>query len=284
MTDRTGTLSTASVDSAVSASARRPKRPRRNRSAAARIRDNLLSLLSLALVVLAWHVWSSSSDLFPTISEVTRAAGEFYTNPVVYQNIGATSQRVIISVAIGLMLGLVGAIFSRRGSLVGQIVDVYVSLAIAIPSTVAALLALFIFHRSEIGVYAVVVLVIWPFMVITLRGGLQLMDPKLDGMAEVYGFSYARRLRKVVLPQLIPYAFAAVRSENAHAWRVVVLAEVFAVNSGMGAQFTKAYDRFLIEDVVLWILTFIVILLFVEYLVLRPLENHFMRWRFQDVR
>ncbi|MGE0218997.1 ABC transporter permease [Mycolicibacterium sp.] len=266
------------------AGARGAKRPRRNRSAAARVRDTALSVLSLALVVLAWHIWSSSSQLLPTISEVAEAAGDFYTNPDIYANIGETFQRVVISVAIALAAGLVGAILSRRGGLVGQIVDVYVSLAIAIPSTVAALLALFIFHRSELGVYAVVVLVIWPFMVITLRGGLALMDPKLDGMAEVYGFSYPRRLRKVVIPQLIPYAFAAVRSENAHAWRVVVLAEVFAVNSGMGAAFTKAYDRFLIEDVVLWILTFIVILLVVEYVVLRPLENHFMRWRFQDVR
>ncbi|SRX82096.1 ABC transporter permease [Mycolicibacterium parafortuitum] len=272
------------MDAAGTAGARNAKRPRRNRSAAARLRDTLLSLLSLALVVLAWHVWSSSSGLLPTISEVADAAEDFYTNPAIYQNIGATFLRVVISVAIGLVLGLIGAILSRRGGLVGQIVDVYVSLAIAIPSTVAALLALFIFHRSEVGVYAVVVLVIWPFMVLTLRGGLQLMDPKLDGMADVYNFSYARRLRKVVVPQLTPYAFAAMRSENAHAWRVVVLAEVFAVNSGMGAQFTKAYDRFLIDEVVLWILTFIVILLFVEYLVLRPLENHFMRWRFQDVR
>ncbi|KWX68274.1 ABC transporter permease [Mycobacterium sp. NAZ190054] len=263
----------------------RSKRPRRSsRSAAARLRDKLLSVLALALVVLAWQVWSASSDLLPTIPEVAGAATEFFSDPDIYRNIGATFQRVVISVVIGLVLGLAGAILSLRGGLVGQVVDVYVSLAIAIPSTVAALLALFIFHRSEIGVYAVVVLVIWPFMVITLRGGLQLMDPRLDGMAEVYRFSRGRRLRKVVVPQLIPYAFAAVRSENAHAWRVVVLAEVFAVNSGMGASFTKAYDRFLIDEVVLWIVTFVVILLFVEYVVLRPLENHFMRWRFQDVR
>lgn len=283
MTPRSGTLPPA-TDAPTGAPAAGWRKRRRSRSTALRVRDTLLSLLALALVVFAWHVWSSRSGLLPTISEVAGSAQGFYGNPEIYRDIAATFQRVVTSVLIGLVLGLVGATLSLRGGLAGQIVDVYVSLAIAIPSTVAALLALFVFHRSEIGVYAVVVLVIWPFMVLTLRGGMQLMDPKLDGMAAVYHFSPARRLRKVVIPQIIPYAFAAVRSENAHAWRVVVLAEVFAVNSGMGAQFTKAYDRFLLDEVVLWILTFIVILLFVEYLILRPLEKHFMRWRFDDVR
>jgi NitT/TauT family transport system permease protein len=260
----------------------RPRRGRR-RVTPARIRNGLLSLTALALVVLAWAVWSSQSRLLPTIGDVVAAAPAFYQEPEMLDGVLATLRRVVISVGIALVLGILGAVASRRGGLVGRVVDVYVALAIAIPSTVAALLALFIFRRSEIGVFVVVTLVIWPFMVMTLRGGLEVMDRKLGEMAAVYRMTPLRRLTQVVVPHLVPYAFAAVRSENAHAWRVVVLAEVFAINSGMGAQFTRAYDRFLLEDVLLWIVTFIGVLLVIEYLVLRPLEAYFMRWRFSDV-
>ena len=77
-------------------------------------------------------------------------------------------------------------------------------------------------------------------------------------------------------------SFAAVRNEYAHAWRVVVLAELFAVNSGIGWRFSQAFDRFLLIDVSLWLVTFIVILLGTEYLILRPIERYVLRWRGND--
>lgn len=245
--------------------------------------DSVLSLTALGLIVIGWAWWSESSRLLPTISEVISAAPDFFADPEMVGAMLDTLRRVVISVVIALALGLLGAIASHRGGLVGQVVDVYVALAIAVPSTVAALLALFIFRRSEIGVYVVVTLVIWPFMLLAIRGGLESLDRKLEEMASVYRVSRPRQVAAISVPHLVPYAFAAVRSENAHAWRVVVLAEVFAINSGMGAMFTRAYDRFLLEEVVLWIITFIVILLIIEYLLLRPLEAYFMRWRFKDV-
>jgi NitT/TauT family transport system permease protein len=59
----------------------------------------------------------------------------------------------------------------------------------------------------------------------------------------------------------------------------VVLAEIFAVNSGVGWRFAQAFDRFQLLDVSLWLLTFMVILLGTEYLVLRPIERLALRWR-----
>ncbi|WP_343907196.1 ABC transporter permease, partial [Nocardioides aquiterrae] len=256
---------------------------RRRRMSRDKAKRGVLSLLALLCVVVGWVYWSEKSGLLPSLGEVAAATPDFFSDPDVYAGVWATLHRVVISVLIALALGLLAAVLSKRGGLAGKVVDVYVSLAVAVPSTVAALIALFIFKRSEIGVYVVVTLVIWPFMVMTLRGGLQMMDRKLDDMASVYRMSRSRRLTRVVVPQIVPYLFAAARSENAHAWRVVVLAEVFAINSGMGAMFTRAYDRFLLEEVVLWIITFMVILLVIEYAILRPLEGYFMRWRFSDV-
>jgi NitT/TauT family transport system permease protein len=60
---------------------------------------------------------------------------------------------------------------------------------------------------------------------------------------------------------------------------VVVLAELFAVNTGMGARFARAFDRFLLVDAMLWLFVFMVILLGTEYLLLLPVERRVLRWR-----
>jgi NitT/TauT family transport system permease protein len=98
-------------------------------------------------------------------------------------------------------------------------------------------------------------------------------------MAAVYRFGAVRQLRNVSIPQLVPYSLAAIRNEYAHAWRVVVLAELFAVNSGIGWRFAQAFDRFLLVEVALWLLTFMVVLLGTEYGILRPIERWALRWR-----
>jgi NitT/TauT family transport system permease protein len=98
-------------------------------------------------------------------------------------------------------------------------------------------------------------------------------------MAAAYRFSRYQIVRHIVLPHLVPFGVAAIRNENAHAWRVVVLAELFAVNTGMGWEFTRAWDRFLLIEVLLWLIAFMSILLATEYGVLVPLERFTRRWR-----
>ena len=180
---------------------------------------------------------------------------------------------------MALFLGFGVAQLIVAGGLPGRIASVYVNALLTLPSTIAALVALFVFRRDPVAVYVVVVLVILPFVTMTLVEGIRSMDPKLTTMGQVYRLNRRQHVLHLVLPQLAPFAVASIRNENAHAWRVVVLAELFAVNSGMGWQFTRAWDQFLLDQVMLWLLAFIGILLASEYFVLVPLERVTLRWR-----
>jgi NitT/TauT family transport system permease protein len=139
-----------------------------------------------------------------------------------------------------------------------------------------------IFKRSEFGVIFVVLIACFPFITINLRQGIATLSRPLTDMTRAYHFGTLRGVRHHAVPHLVPYAMSAVRNEYAHAWRVVVLAEIFAVNSGIGWRFTQAFDRFLLDQVVLWLLTFMVLLLGSEYLILRPIEKFALRWRGED--
>ena len=226
-----------------------------------------------------WWVGSRATTFVPSIGEVLSSIPGFVREEEIWPDVLATVRRVFGALAIAMATGFGAAYVMSRGGLWGQVVDRYVSLMLGIPSTIAALLALFIFKRSEVGVYFVVAIITFPFVALTLLQGLRAADRRLDEMSDVYRFPTIAHVRHVAGPHLVPYTFAALRNEYAHAWKVVVLAELFAVNTGMGARFARAFDRFLLVDAMLWLLVFMIILLGTEYLLLLPLERRVLRWR-----
>jgi NitT/TauT family transport system permease protein len=238
-----------------------------------------LGVAGLSALVLLWWIGSRTTSFVPSIAEVLSAIPQFVREEEIWPDIVATVRRVFGALAIAMVTGFGAAYVMSRGGLWGRVVDRYVSLMLGIPSTIAALLALFIFKRSEIGVYFVVAIITFPFVALTLLQGLRAADRRLDEMSNVYRFSTIAHIRHVAAPHLVPYTFAALRNEYAHAWKVVVLAELFAVNTGMGARFARAFDRFLLVDAMLWLLVFMVILLGTEYLLLLPVERRVLRWR-----
>lgn len=239
----------------------------------------VLSVWAIFVLFLLWVFGGASTRFVPSLAEVAEALPGFVTDPETWADIGITFRRVVGSLFAAAVLGLGAAYLIYQQGFAGQVVSVYVRLALGLPSTIAALLALFIFRRSPIGVYLVVTVITFPFIVLTLLGGMQAADRRLDEMSRVYRFGTRRHLRHVTVPHLVPYTFSAIRNENAHAWRVVVLAEVFAVSNGMGARFSRAFDRFILVDVLLWLFAFMTIMLATEYLILRPLERSALRWR-----
>ncbi|MGQ0607464.1 MAG: ABC transporter permease [Chloroflexota bacterium] len=242
----------------------------------------LLSALGGLAFVGLWWLGSRTTRFVPPIEEVLAAAPAFLTEQDIWPDILASMARVVGALALALVIGFGAAYVMARQGFWAQVVARYVDLTLGLPSTIAALLALFIFKRSEVGVYVVVAITTFPFVAITLYQGLMAADQRLIDMGRVYRFGSRRHVRNISIPHLVPYSFAAVRNEYAHAWRVVVLAELFAVNSGIGWRFSQAFDRFLLIDVSLWLVTFIVILLGTEYLILRPIERYVLRWRGND--
>jgi NitT/TauT family transport system permease protein len=241
--------------------------------------ERVFGALGLLSFVALWMIGSATTTFVPAIGKVAAEVPAFLTEEDVLADIVPSLLRVAGALAIAVFVGFWAALVMARGGFWGSVVSRYVDLALGLPSTIAALLALFIFKRSEIGVYVVVAIASFPFVALTLRQGFLSVDARLDDMARVYRFSGAAKLRNLSIPHLVPFTLSAVRNEYAHAWRVVVLAELFAVNSGIGWRFAQAFDRFLLVEVALWLLTFMVLLLGTEYLLLRPLERRALQWR-----
>ncbi|NOR33004.1 MAG: ABC transporter permease, partial [Sulfitobacter sp.] len=72
---------------------------------------------------------------------------------------------------------------------------------------------------------------------------------------------------------------AAARSGVAVIWKIVLVVEFLGRSSGVGFQIHLYFQLFDVAMVLVYALSFIGVMLVVEWLILQPLERHVSRWR-----
>jgi len=244
-----------------------------------RTQSTLLSIAGAASLVLVWAMAGAWTSFIAPIGEVLAELPAFLGDADMWAAVGETWVRVMISLVLGLLLGVLVAVVMWRSSFWGRVAGVYVSVFVTVPSTITALMAVSFFRNVELGAVVVLVATIFPFVALVVLAALRTMDPGLLEMASSYRYSRWQRWCEVIIPQIAGAFMTALRNEHAHVWKVVVVVEIFLVSSGMGFAFDRAFGRFKLVDVMLWLIVFAAILLATEYLVIRPLENKAQRWK-----
>jgi NitT/TauT family transport system permease protein len=243
-----------------------------------RAQSALYSCAGAASLVALWATGGAATKFIAPIGEVLGELPTFLQSPDVWVSVGETWIRVLMSLALGLVLGIAVAVVMWRSEFWGQVANVYVTVFVTVPSTITALMAVSFFRNVELGAIVVLVATIFPFVALVVLSALRNVDPGLLEMAASYRYSHWQWWREVIVPQTAGAIMTAVRNEHAHLWKVVVIVEIFLVSSGMGFQFDRSFSKFNLVDVMLWLIVFAAILLATEYFVIRPLEKRAQHW------
>src|SRR4029078_9757778 len=86
-------------------------------------------------------------------------------------------------------------------------------------------------------------------------------------------------IRKVFLPQLMPYLFSAFRYAFGMTWKIVALAATFGLKYGIGYMFFFWFGQFNMDQVLAWIVMFVVLMLILEHGVFARVESRMFAWR-----
>src|SRR5213078_887203 len=105
------------------------------------------------------------------------------------------------------------------------------------------------------------------------------LDAGLDDMAKVFKMGAWVRFRHVILPQLSPYIAAAARSGLSLVWKIVLVAELLGRPNGVGFEIGVAFQLFDIPLLLAYSLSFAVVVLLIETLLVQPFEARLSRWR-----
>ena len=105
------------------------------------------------------------------------------------------------------------------------------------------------------------------------------MDKSLIEMAVTFKAQRWLLIRKVYLPQLMPYIFSAFRYAFGVTWKVVALAETFGLKHGIGYMFFFWFSQFDMPQTLAWIIMFVALMLVLEHGVFARLESRAFAWR-----
>lgn len=230
-------------------------------------------------IVGLWAIFWDSTDFLPSPGSTWDTISTLLGESETYDNLWATARRLIFGLAIGYVAGVTVAIVMASSRRAEAAFAPYIFITITSPSLAVALISLMVFGLSEIGVYLAVAIVVFPFVVVSLTEALAGLDTRLQQMTHAYGFSRWERIRHQALPEIAPFLFAAFRNVHALAWKIVVIVELFSQQNGIGFQYKEAFNFFELERLIAWSFFFMVMVLFVEYGLVRPFETFVFRWR-----
>jgi NitT/TauT family transport system permease protein len=183
----------------------------------------------------------------------------------------AFAAAMLAGIAIGLTMGL-----SR---VVERSLLAVIPLMLTMPTILMVFLAVMWFGYSEAGGLIAVMAVVTPYVAVNIFEGAKAMDKSLIDMAVTFKAQRPLLIRKVYLPQLMPYIFSAFRYAFGMTWKIVALAETFGLKYGIGYMFFFWFGQFDMDQVLAWIIMFVVLMLILEHGVFARLEHRAFAWR-----
>ncbi len=196
-----------------------------------------------------------------------------------YFHMGITLGRTFIAFAAAMLAGIgIGLTMGLRKTFEHSLMAL-IPLALTMPTILMVFLAVLWFGYSEVGSLVAVVGVVTPFVAVNMFEGAKAMDKTLIDMAKTFKADNRMLIRKVYLPQLLPYIFSAFRFGFGITWKIVALAETFGIKFGIGYMFFFWFEQFNMEQVLAWIITFVILMLALEHGVFARLESKAFAWR-----
>lgn len=238
--------------------------------------------LSLAGLLLVWIVAATLTGDPQILPQPYALIGPFWgelTSGTLLYHLGATSLRVLWAFALAMSIGLTLGIIMGRYPAIDRWLDPWLVVFLNLPALVLIVLCYLWIGLNETAAIAAVTLNKIPNVTTVIREGARSLDPNLNAMGQVFRLSRGARLRHIVLPQLAPFIAAAARSGVAVIWKIVLVVEFLGRSNGIGFQIHLYFQLFDVAYVLVYSLSFISVMLLVEWLLLQPWERRVRRWR-----
>ena len=238
-------------------------------------------LLSLAALIAAWALAAAlaHSRLLPgPLAVGTTILAEIRSGELPFQ-MSCTLARVIGSFAIAMTLGVAAGYAMGRSKAADRYADAWLVVLINMPALVTIIFAYIWIGLNETAAILAVAVNKLPNVIVVMREGARAIDPELDEMATAFQFTWLSRIRHVVIPQLAPYLAASSRSGLSIVWKIVLVVELIGRPNGVGFVLGSAFSLFDIAQILSYAISFIVLMLVIESLLVQPLERRAIRWR-----
>jgi NitT/TauT family transport system permease protein len=236
----------------------------------------MTSIPRLLSVVTLFGVWFLLSmvlpeTIVPAPVDVVATVGKNVASGDVARHLSITLSRVVLGLVVAMVLGTtVGLVMglSRSGEV---FFDSWVTVGLTVPAIVYGMICLLWFGLNDVAAVIAIGINMWQ--------GAKSIDKDLLEMGEVFRLGRVSIVRKIVLPQLLPFLLASLRFALGICWKICTTVELIGLSSGVGYMLHYWFGLFSMTQVFAWTLTFLIVMLFIEHGILKPLEKRLLVWR-----
>lgn len=244
-------------------------------------RGIILRVFSVLMLCFFWWVISlffpptfipSPFRIFKKIAEII-VTGEFF-----YHMYG-TLMRVVLGFLWAFVMSIIVGVLMGSNRVAEELLDIEVLVGLTIPGLAWAVIALIWFGAKEISAVFAIFIVVLPMITVNMWQGTKALDGELIEMGKAFKATRRSMMRDIIIPQLLPYLFSVVRFGFAMAWKIVVVSEMLGLSSGIGFKIDEAFEIFSMDGVLAWTISFTLVMLLMEFGIVKVIEDRLMRWR-----
>lgn len=178
-----------------------------------------------------------------------------------------TLSRVIAGLTLGILFGIALAYVCHKFTLFDAVFSPLVSVIKATPVATFIILLWLYLSANQLTVL-IAFLMVMPIVWQNIKDGLSTVSPELSETARVFEFSFAKRMRVLVIPHLFSYLAPAIITSVGLAWKSEIAAEIIAYTKNSIGQHINDNKYFMnTPDMFAWTLVVIAISILFEKLV-----------------
>ncbi|PTW42407.1 ABC transporter permease [Rhodovulum kholense] len=239
----------------------------------------LVSILGLLALWAGAAALTADPQILPFPWALAEPFGQAIRSGELPYHLGRTLTRVAWAFCLAMGGGVALGLAMGRLPRLDRWLDPWLVVFLNLPALVLIVLCYLWIGLTETAAIVAVTLNKIPQVTTVIREGARALSRDLDAMAQVYRMPPLARLRHVVLPQLAPFMVAAARSGIAVIWKIVLVVEFLGRSDGIGFQIHLYFQLFDVTRVLVYALSFVAVMLAVEWLFLQPWERRIRRWR-----
>ena len=236
---------------------------------------------SFIFLCILWELLSSYSNptTFPSLLSIGKTLYSEILDGELIFHLGMTLYRVFVSFFIAMILGIFIGMLMGNFKKFDTFFDGWNILFLNIPALVLIILSYIWFGLTEVAAIIAVSLNKIPNVIVTIREGAKSIDKSLLQVAFVYKVSKIKKFFVFYIPQLFPYIIAAARGGIALIWKIVLVVELLGRSNGVGFKIHEFFQFFDIKSILAYTIAFVIVMIGLELLCFKPLDNYSRRWR-----
>jgi NitT/TauT family transport system permease protein len=241
----------------------------------------MLKLVSMVAAVMFWGLLSLTlpPEIFPGPIETARTLWGEIAGGSVWKDLVMTMLRVVAGLLLAMILGVPVGVLMGLNRRAEAVLDVWVMIGLTVPSLCYAIMAFMWFGLNEGAAIVAIAITAAPSITINIWEGVKNVDTRLVAMAKVFEATRLTIVRRVLMPQILPYVMASARFGLGIIWKITVLVELIGRPNGVGFKLFYWYQLADMRQVLAWTLLFTIIMLMIELLILKPIERRIFAWR-----